>query len=223
MNKPNAKRHSLLRRATVATILALAVAACQSPPAGPPEYGERYSVTPVLTTYVMPTNFEPRSGELAREHEGRMQRFVRQFQRRGRSHLVIATTRDDAGDQALQHMAAFRARLTREGIDPNRIDVRPGAAPLGDGHSVVLSFRGYEAEVPECGDWTGTAGFNPGNLPHTNYGCSYQRNFGLMLSDPGDLLQARDSENMTSDRAGGFAGAYEQGERFEAELPTIGN
>ncbi len=218
---PHAIMHSLLRRVSLVAAIAVSVAACQSPPAGPPEYVDRYTVTPVVTNYVLATKFEPGTGVPLYEHEGRLQRFVKQFHRRGRSYLVIATTRDSAGDDAHRHMAEFQRRLEREGIDPRRIDVRPGAAPLGDDHSVVLSFRGYEADVPECGDWTGPSGFNPGNLPHTNYGCAYQRNFGLMLSDPGDLMRSRDEDSMDANRAGGIAGAYREGESIEAELPSV--
>lgn len=213
--------YPLLKRASLAAFVVLSVAACQSPPAGPPEYGERYSVTPVLTNYVLATEFEPGTGKMLYEHQGRLQRFVKQYNRRGRSHFVIATTRDSAGDDAQRHMVEFQKRLEREGIDPRRIDVRPGAAPLGNDHSVVLSFRGYEAGVPDCGDWTGASGFNPGNLPHTNFGCSYQRNIGLMLSDPGELLQAQDADQMDSNRSSLFVNGFRQGEESEEEAESL--
>jgi len=218
---PHTTCHSLLRRISMAAVVAVSLAACQSPPAGPPEYGERFSVTPVLTTYVLATKFEPGTGSPVYEHQSRLQRFVRQFHRRGRSHLVIATTRDNAGDEAQRHMVEFRRHLKSEGVDPQRIDIRPGAAPLGSDHSVVVSFRGYDVDVPDCGDWTGAAGFNPGNLPHTNYGCAYQRNFGLMLSDPGELLGSRDGDSLDAPRASSVIGGYQAGERPQAELPSI--
>ena len=218
---PHAGMRSLLKRISLVAAVAMAVAGCQSPPAGAPQYENDYSITPVLTNYVMATKFEPGTGKPFYEDEARLQRFVKQFHRRGRSHLVIATTRDAAGEDAHRNMAAFQRRLRSEGIDPRRIDVRPGSAPFGGDHSVVMSFRGFEASVPECGDWTGAAGFNPGNLPHTNYGCAYQRNFGLMLADPGDLMRSHDDDSMDANRAGGFVGGYREGERLEAEMPTI--
>jgi len=218
---PHTTGRSLLRRVSMAAVVAVSVAACQSPPAGPPDYGDKYSVTPVLTNYILATKFEPGTGTLAHEDEGRLQRFVKQFHRRGRSYLVIATTRDGAGDDAYRHMAEFQRRLMSEGIDAQRIDIRPGAAPLGNEHSVVMSFRGYEAKTQECGDWTGAAGFNPGNLPHTNYGCAYQRNFGLMLSDPGELMQSQDEASPDSTFTGSTVRGYREGERKEAELESI--
>ena len=108
-----------------------------------------------------------------------------------------------------------------EGVDPRRIDVRAGAAPLGDGQSVVMRFSGYEAKVPECGDWTGAAGFNPGNLPHPNFGCAYQRNIGLMLSDPGELLQAREAAPTDASRPTLRVGGFKSAEETEVEVEAI--
>jgi pilus assembly protein CpaD len=55
-------------------------------------------------------------------------------------------------------------------------------------NSVFFHFNGYLLKVPNCNDWSGSNGFNPKNLPHTNFGCAYNRNIGLMLSDPGDTI-----------------------------------
>lgn len=217
----HATNHSLIGRGIFAALIAVALAGCYSPPAGAPETMESHPIKPVLTNYVMQTQFKAGTGTLVHEHDARLERFVQQYQRRGRSHLMIATTRDAAGEDAHRHMANFKRRLIRAGIDPQWIHVQPGAAPLGGGHSVVMSFRGFDLEAPECGDWSGGTGFNPGNLPHTNYGCAYQRNFGLMLSDPGELVKARDPESIDPNRLGGITGAYRTGDAPEALLPTI--
>lgn len=217
----HATNHSLFRRGIFAALVAVALAGCHSPPAGAPDVVDTYPIKPVLTNYVLATQFEPGTGSLVHEHEARLQRFVQQYQRRGRSHLIIATTRDAAGDDAQMHMGKFKHRLIQAGIDPQNIHVQPGGAPLGGGHSVVMSFRGFDVEVPECGDWSGGTGFNPGNLPHTNFGCAYQRNFGLMLTDPGELAKARDPDWSEPNRLGGVVGGYRAGEAPEAELPTI--
>ncbi len=217
----HAANHSLLRRGVFATLVAMSLAACQSPQMGAPEYSDTYAVKPVLTNYVLSTRFEPGTGRLVFEHEARLKRFVQQYHRRGRSHLIIATTRDAAGDDAQMHMGQFKRRLIEAGVDPKSIHIQPGAAPLGGDSNVVMSFRGFDVEVPECGDWSGGTGFNPGNLPHTNYGCSYQRNFGLMLSDPGELVKSRDADPSEPNRILGVMGGYRAGESAEAELPTI--
>ena len=77
---------------------------------------------------------------------------------------------------------------------------------------------GYEVDVAECGDWSGASGFNPTNLPHTDYGCSYQRNLGLMLSDPGDLIESDDFGGMDAQRATIVIQSYRAGELTGAEV-----
>lgn len=206
-------------RLALAVGVALLAAGCEVPPAGPLDYRETHAVEPVPTRFVLATRFEPGSGRLAYADRDRLERFLREFFSRGRSALVIATTPDAAGLDAQEHMADFRKQLVFAGVRPERIDVKPGLAPLGGAHSVVLSFRGYDVSVPECGDWSGEAGYNPSNVPHTNYGCSYQRNFGLMLADPGDLLASEGDSYMDAQRSDLMIGLYRAGEYTGAELP----
>jgi type IV pilus biogenesis protein CpaD/CtpE len=63
------------------------------------------------------------------------------------------------------------------------------------------------------------AGVRPPNLPHTNYGCSYQRNFGLMLADPGDLLASEGDAYVDAQRSDLMIGLYRAGQPTGAELP----
>jgi pilus biogenesis lipoprotein CpaD len=171
------------------------VGACETPAPGPVDYRQTYRIEAVPTTYVLEARLEPGTGSLVAADEGRFSRFVSQYLRRGRSSMVVATTSDRMGKDADAHMAEFRSKLKWEGVPSKSIEVKQGIAPLGNGNSIQLSFRGYEAKVPEnCGNWMGEAGYNPTNLPNANFGCSYQRNIGLMLSDPGDLIQTRHAD-----------------------------
>ena len=206
-------------RLALAVGVALLAAGCGVPPAGPLDYRETHAIEPVPTRFVLATRFEPGSGRLAYADRDRLERFLRAFFSRGRSSMVIATTPDSAGLDAQENMAEFRRRLVFAGVRPQQIDVKPGIAPLGGDHSVVLSFRGYEISVPECGDWSGHAGYNPANLPHPDYGCSVQRNFGLMLADPGDLLTSEGESYVDAQRSDLMIGLYRAGEATGAELP----
>ena len=115
--------------------------------------------------------------------------LVREYLRRSRSPLITATSPGDDDAAASRRTALIRKRLLDLGVRPTNILLQPGKAPVEGTDAVILSFQGYEIKVPECGVWIGEAGFNPTNLPHTNRGCAYQRNIGLMLADPGVLIK----------------------------------
>lgn len=201
-------------------VIGLALAGCQYPKAGAIDYKEAHAFKPVATSYVLATRFEPGSAKLSPRDNDRLAHFLRQYFRRARTPLVVATTPDSAGLDAQAHMAAFRRKLVHAGVPARRIDIKPGSAPLGGEHSVMLSFGGYEMEVPECGDWSGDAGgWNPTNLPSVNYGCAYQRNVGLMIADPGDVLASEGDPYMDTIRNDGIVGLYRDGQATPAELP----
>jgi pilus assembly protein CpaD len=204
----------------LALALGLAVAGCQLPKAGPVDFEQTHAIEPVPTTYVLATRFEPGSGKLSARDEDRLALFLRQYARRARSPLQVATTPDSAGLDAQEHMSAFREHLVFAGVPRRKIDIKPGSAPLGGEHSVVLSFNGWDVAVPECGDWSGDAGgWNPTNLPNVNYGCAYQRNIGLMLADPGDYIASEGDPYLDTLRTDGVIGLYRRGEATPAELP----
>ncbi len=87
---------------------------------------------------------------------------------------------------------------------------------------VLLSFRGAVVEVPKCGEWSGEAGFNPTNLPGKNYGCSYQRNIGLMVSDPDNLRDGTPHRTIDSQRLDQVLKNYREGTPTGAEWGSGG-
>jgi len=200
-------------------VCALALAACAPQPTGALDVRDGYPITPVPTRYVLGLRLVPGSGEIGALDAGRFERFIRQYHRRGRTTLVVATTADEAGRDADRHMAKIRRHLIDAGVDERVIEVRSAAAPLGSGNGVIMSFEGYSAKVADCGDWTGGAGNNPTNLPHTNYGCSYQRNIGMMLADPGDLLRSQNDSYIEAYRVVnvGYSGVVPN---YRAGAPT---
>ena len=82
---------------------------------------------------------------------------------------------------------------------------------------MILSFQGYEIKVPECGVWIGEAGFNPTQLPHTNRGCAYQRNIGLMLADPGVLIKPNALSSIDAQYTDVILQRYRTGEPLASE------
>jgi pilus assembly protein CpaD len=85
---------------------------------------------------------------------------------------------------------------------------------------VELSYSGYSIRVPTCGDWSGQAGFDPSNQSHTNFGCAYQRNTGLMLSNPGDLSVGGDSVERDAQASDRVIRTYRDGKSAGTPLPA---
>ena len=53
---------------------------------------------------------------------------------------------------------------------------------------VTVSFERNLVRLPECAGWNVEPSFNPSNSPHVNFGCATQRNLGMMVANPADLV-----------------------------------
>ena len=164
-------------------LLCALIAAC-TPPPGTAEPKDRFPLKADMATFTVGLGFRPVGDTALSADESTFRKFIKEYLRRGRSALTVAMT--PSANEA--DARAVVARLRAEGIRRSAIVLEPGKAPATESVGAMLSFRGYMITVPECGNWQGESGFNPTNLSHTNYGCAYYRNLGLMLSDPGDLV-----------------------------------
>lgn len=213
-------RHGLRRSLGVVSGLALvlAVAACDPPPFGAPDIRQRYGIKVEQKTFAMALKLAPDGGPANALDAARMSHFVRDFLRRGDGPLRIATPPGLDKAAARARADAVGVRLMAEGLRLGDIALQEGLAPVSDRYAVVLSFRGSEVKVSECGDWSGGSGFNPSNQPHTDYGCSYQRNLGLMLSDPGDLVRAGELGPLDASRRDRVIQLFRAGEPTGVEV-----
>lgn len=144
--------------------------------------------------------------------------FLDDYRRRARTPMSVTVLRD-AGPEEREAARMLQGWLEDEGgIDTVYREVA-GVVPAGAGRTIGLSFQAYVAVVPNCGDWSGTAGFNPTNAHHTNFGCAYHRNFGLMLSDPGDLVRGRSAGSADATRQTVVLQKYRAGEATGAKAP----
>lgn len=107
----------------------------------------------------------------------RFRSFLRDFVQRGRTVVTVESTAPQLA----------RDILLANGLRENEIIIAPGATVAAP--NVVLSFTASKVVVPECGDWTSGPSFNMSNGPHSNFGCSVQRNVGQVVADPGDFIQ----------------------------------
>ena len=105
----------------------------------------------------------------------------------------------------------FKSWGVDEGVPGDQIYLQVRRGAKGASNLTRLSFSGFYIRVPQCGDWTGETGFAPSNQPHSDFGCSYQRNFGLMLANPGDLTVSRGDSQSYGSRTDYVVRTYRDG------------
>ncbi|MEO5337536.1 MAG: CpaD family pilus assembly protein [Magnetospirillum sp. WYHS-4] len=169
----------------------LALAACAEP-----NTGTDYQVSHPLVVRdetVRLTLKTPVSAEgMAIEDQLRLHRFVDHFRARGRGSIRVQALGGQGGYETGAWMDGARGLLLRAGLRGEEIALATeGTGDDGGSPVVVLSFTGSTVDVPNCGKVSLNISFNPNNLPMPDWGCSVQRNLGLMVENPRDLLQAR--------------------------------
>ena len=194
---------------------------CTPPPHGSMEYSAAHPVEVVDRTFQINVSLASTDKGLITENLAAVGQFVREFHRHGKSHLFVFTSKRLTEKKRASLIASLEETLAAFGVGQHQI-ISSKISPNSEQkpNTLVVSFSGSIVKVPECGNWSGEAGFNPTNMPTKNYGCSYQRNIGLMVSDPQDLIKADPSmDTLDSDTIGRIIGQYELGEPTSSE-PT---
>ncbi len=181
----------LLRKVAVVAVAVMALAACAPQITGPNTDSDIYPLRVKKSTVSMVVRIPTAGDKIGSTNEARIRAFVRDYRRRALSQMVVTTAPGDNPVASRAQVESVRASLVTAGMQDGDIIVKPGLAEIDRGDVVILSFRGAVVAVPECGDWSGSSAFDPSNSLHTNYGCAYQRNFGLMLADPRDLIRSQ--------------------------------
>ena len=126
---------------------------------------------------------------LAPGDANRYKRFLRDYVQRGRTAVMVESTQPTLARDVLLHL----------GLSDNEIFIAPTTTVKAP--HALLSFTANKAVSPECGDWSSSPSFTPGNEPHSNFGCSIQRNVSKMVADPGDFIQAKPSQGGSASRS----------------------
>lgn len=165
------------------TALAMLSACVYEKPEAPKVISKQFPIDAELVTFSVSLNFSIDNGKAYADDEMNFRRFIKEYLRRGRSKLYFKTV----SNMNIGTERAVIARLVSRGVPAESIVVKRGKSTGDTETKSVISFKGYIVSVSKCANWMGEAGFNPTNKPNFNFGCSYYRNIGLMLSDPGDL------------------------------------
>ena len=154
---------------------------------------------------------------------GRLKRLAAESVRRnaGTVEVIVRTTSSEE-EAAKAFGAQVVTALKREGVGAVTTNIL--VSESGDG-SATVRVPVWTAVVPDCG--TFKRGLNPDydNAPHSNWGCSIQRNVGLMVKNPADLIRAREASGRDANRASDVLGKYGRGEATgsQAESKTLGS
>ncbi len=143
----------------------------------------------------------------------RLGRLAEESLRRGAGPVqVTAGARPGEEDAALAFAQTLADTLRAWGVGGVSVAVVGGADAVPQPGIAQVRVPVWEAKAPECG--TFERGLNPdyGNAPHSNWGCSIQRNKALMVQNPADLVRARESSGRDGGRAGTVLDKYGKGE-----------
>jgi len=127
---------------------------------------------------------------LADDEEARLAPLVASYLERGHGPITISAGSQDLRAGVPESLRRMRERLLAAGVPASAIRV---LITEQGSDAVTVSYERYEVAVPICGDWSGPAVYDPYNDVSSNFGCAMQRNVGLMVADPADLVHKRDS------------------------------
>ena len=163
-------------------LLSLVLVACEAPKQSA-DYRDDFPLVVGTETLSLSIAVPSSEAALAAPKAMDFERFIRVYLDRGEGPMIAETGVDKA--------IRLRELLIDAGLRSPEIVIRPAGTTVSDGNDAVLTFAANTVKVPECGDWSSGVTYNWSNRRHGNFGCSNQRNLGLMVEDPGDLAKPR--------------------------------
>ena len=125
-----------------------------------------------------------------------------------------AGTPEAAQAQAMAY--GVQAFLETEGVPPEGIRLAT-YPPEGPHAPVLVRFRRFEAEIPDCSKGWGDLGTHNWNEPYAHFGCAVTANVAAQLADPRDLTDARRLDPSDGTRRQTILGLYRQGKTTSSE------
>lgn len=211
-------RHHRRRRTTLLAVLAIIVAGCAqtvadwTPEATPNELEVQW------ITHEHSIAFNNQANQLTHQESRSLDRFLGEIDLRSSDRLFV-----DVGPKTGDVVSDERVGA----INDQLRHYVPGAQALvitgekGNAGNVRLIVGRYVVLPPNCPNLSKPSDTNPGNFNDSNFGCSTQRNLGLMLADPGDLLRGRTLGPADGEALSRGIRAYRAGKAKTPILPKI--
>lgn len=172
------------RTLVLAGVAVLALGGCRSAfmeDAGRPRVEHRAEVEAFDLAHTVARSAAAESFDAAGRE--RLDAFMARQPASARSVVVV----DAAQPEAENLGETVAAWLRHQGYRP-RGPVAASDAAAG----VQVVVRRYAVTLPACPDYTKYPGDTFENRRHSNWGCATATNLGLMVADPGDLIEGRD-------------------------------
>ena len=181
-------RRQRRRRTTLLAALAVIIAGCAqtvadwTPAATPNDIQVKWVTHEHSISFNSPTNL------LTNQEARSLDRFLNEIDIRPSDRLFV-----DVGPQSGDVVSDARIGV----INQQLRHFVPGAQAVaitgekGTDRNIRLIVGRYVVLPPNCPNFSRPTATNPGNVSDSNFGCSTQRNLGLMLANPGDLVRGR--------------------------------
>ncbi len=214
-NRRMFRRHRR-RRTTLLVALAAVVAGCAqtvadwTPAATPNELQVKW------VTHEHSIAFAGQANLLTNQEARSLDRFLSDIDLRPSDRLFV-----DVGPQSGEVVADSRIGVINDQLRHFVPNARALAitGEKGSAGNIRLIVGRYVVLPPNCPNLSRPSSSNPGNFNDSNFGCSTQRNLGLMLADPGDLLRGRALGAADGEALSGSIRAYRAGEAKDPVLP----
>lgn len=195
------------RRLLFAALVTLSMAACSaSPDPAEFDYRMKFSLGATRQDAVAEVSDPLASADLAR-----LDQLGREHLRRGAGPVTVtvgaagrATGEGRAQAFGMEVAAALR-------LPPAEVQVAVMESGKPAPGTAVVTVPVWVAQVPTCGVWDRqiTTDYDNNNSP--NFGCAMQRNIGMMVQNPADLVRMHDSSGRDGARAVDSVDKYEKG------------
>jgi len=203
-----------------AALALVALAACAYPESQKTveetDYRARFPIG--VESEIVETVFVGQGDQLTPAERDMLSQFVATYIDRGQKPLTILL--GGTGEARRAFAANIQATAVDQGLA--RSEVLVGVDPSLPADVVTASFISYTAVVPECGYWYEESYTNSDNSNSANFGCATQRNLGLMVADPSDLVEPSPFDPRDGPRTAIVIDLYRRGEITGAEYNESG-
>ncbi|MGF1462548.1 MAG: CpaD family pilus assembly protein [Maricaulaceae bacterium] len=155
--------------------------------------------------------------ELSAQDRANMSAFAAQYRGLGRGPLVVSMPTGGSNSQSAVTLAAqARTQMHAEGVPFEAIT---GGAYDASGRAaapIIVSFRRFQAVVPDCGPPTENLARNPTNQPPANFGCALNASIAAQIADPGDIAAPHPTDPADTLRRQAVLDNYRGGARTSA-------
>ena len=153
---------------------------------------ERYPITVEVAHTAIELSGRDGSERLTATEIRKVDEIVTAFAAGSRGLLDISVPGAAATDVGVLGRAKQIAdHAKRRGVPASRIMLRVDTEDQRADGPIVIGFDTLVASVPVCGDWSKESSHDSMNTDHSNFGCAVQRNIGMMIANPADLIVPR--------------------------------